>query len=101
MSNTPELAPIRSQLDALTAIARERRLGAAPDFAGAVGGADIDFMTPEKRELRHQLLMQFPTFAEDRAAARQRIAERIAARRRGLHIRESAARDHAIEDFRK
>ena len=48
MSNTPELAPIRSQLDALTAIARERRLGAAPDFAGAVGGADIDFMTPEE-----------------------------------------------------
>jgi hypothetical protein len=86
MSNTPDLAPIRDQLGALTAIARERRLAAAPDFAGAVGGTDFDFMTPEERELRHQLLMQFPTFAEDRAAAQQRIAARIAGRQRGAKL---------------
>jgi len=85
MSNTPDLAPIRDQLEALTVIARERRLGAAPDFAGAVGGTDFDFMTPEERELRHQLL-QFPTFAEDRAAAQQRIAARIAGRQRGAKL---------------
>lgn len=72
---------ITSQLDALTAQADARRRSASSCIASAMGGAGIDFMTPEERALRHTLILQLPTQAEERDAARRRIADRIAARR--------------------
>jgi len=74
-------AEIHVRLDELTAIARSRQLASDGMFSATVGGADIDFMTPEEREERHRLMLLLPTFAEDRAAASARIRARIAERR--------------------
>lgn len=46
-----------------------------------VSGAGIDWLTPEERSIRHELIMTMPTAAEEREAARARIAARIAARK--------------------
>lgn len=70
---------ILSRLDGITAAAEERMRQSSTCIVAAMGGATIDFMTPEERSERHELLMSLPTFAEEREMARQRLL----ARRRG------------------
>ena len=72
---------IHARLDELTAIARSRQLASDGMFAATVGGAEIDWMTADEREERHQLMLELPTFAELREAARARIQARIGERR--------------------
>ena len=79
MARSPALA----RLDELTRIARTRMASADPWLTTAMGGAEIDFMTPEERAERHQILLGLPTAAEERAAARLAIQARIQARRNG------------------
>lgn len=74
-------AEILARLDALGEAAKGRMAACSPDFVGVVGGAEIDFMTPDERAERHRLIFALPTMAEERAAARARIAARIAARK--------------------
>ena len=76
-----EIEEIRRRLDVLSEIAKSRRLGCDGIFSSTVGGADIDFMTPEEREERHQLTLLLPTSAEDREAAKTRIQQRIKQRK--------------------
>ncbi len=75
------IADISDQLNVLTNTARERMAACSPDLVGAMGGADIDFMTPEERADRHELLQMLPSQAEERAAASERIQQRIAQRK--------------------
>lgn len=70
---------ILNRLDALTAAAEARMRQSSTCLVAAMGGATIDFMTPEERAERHELMMSLPTYAEERAMAR----ERLLARRRG------------------
>lgn len=72
---------INARLDHLSAISRERMLECSSDLTGAMGGAEVDFMSPDERAERHQLLLSLPSFAELRAAARARVEQRIALRR--------------------
>lgn len=74
-------AHIRARLDELTELARERQGRCDGILAATIGGAEIDFMTPNERQERHELLLQMPTQAEEREAARLRIQARIAERR--------------------
>ena len=76
-----EIEEIRQRLDVLSEAAKSRRLECDGIFAATVGGADIDFMTPEEREERHQLTLLLPTSAEDREAAKTRIQQRIKQRK--------------------
>ncbi|WP_246262166.1 hypothetical protein [Aromatoleum evansii] len=76
-----EPAQIQERLATITAAARERMSQCSADLVGAIGGAEINFMTPEERMERHQLMLMMPTFAEEREAARERIAQRILLRR--------------------
>lgn len=82
-----ERARICERLGDLTQLARERQGRCDGIFAATVGGAGIDFMTTEELQERHELMLQMPTAAEERDAARLRIQARIAERkaRRGLH----------------
>lgn len=74
---------INRRIDALSERAKARMAQCDPTFSTAMGGAPIDFMTQDERAELHRLTLQLPSFAELRAQARARIAERIAARRRG------------------
>jgi hypothetical protein len=74
-------AQIIQRIDALTAAAEARRPTGPSCVFSAMGGATIDLMTSEERAELHSLKLQLPTFAEEREAARARIAARIAARR--------------------
>lgn len=76
-----EIEEIRRRLDVLSETAKSRRLGCDGLFSATVGGADIDFMTPEEREERHQLTLLLPTSAENREAAKARIQQRIKQRK--------------------
>lgn len=51
-------------------------------FAEYAPGAGIDWLTTEEREQHHALKMSLPTMSEEREAAKARIAERIAARKK-------------------
>lgn len=66
-------AAVAAELDQITAAARDRM--------GGRTGAELQAMTPAELARRHALLQQLPTFAEDRAAARARVAARVAASR--------------------
>jgi len=79
-------AYIQYRLEILGKNAHERMSACSPDLVGAFGGAEIDFMTPEEREERHQLMLELPSFAEERLAAIDRIRQRISERRRGKAI---------------
>ena len=72
---------IRGRLNVLTKIAEERQRCCDGVFAATIGGAAIDFMTPEERRERHELILLQPTAAEEREAARLRIQARVAERR--------------------
>ncbi|MYM92598.1 hypothetical protein [Duganella vulcania] len=74
-------ADVKARLDELGDAAEQRMRMCTPDFVSLLGGAAIDFMTPEERAERHELVMQLPTFHEERQAARARIQARIAERR--------------------
>lgn len=74
---------INARLDELTCAARERMRSSSPTLTGAVGGAEIGFMTSEELAERHRLLLSLPSFAKLREEARARIRKRIAARGRG------------------
>lgn len=79
-------AYIQYRLEILGKNAHERMSACSPDLVGAFGGAEIDFMTPEEREERHQLMLELPSFAEERLAAIDRIRQRVSERRRGKAI---------------
>lgn len=74
-------ALILAYLDELTRRAEARKARCDGLFSATMGGAAIDFMTTAERSERHHLMLQLPTLAEDREAARVRIQSRIAARR--------------------
>lgn len=54
-------------------------------FPETVCFADFDFLTHEEHEELHQAFLALPSFAEERSAARKRIAERIAKRKAWLN----------------
>ena len=68
----PDPAALVAELDQITAAARDRM--------GGRTGSELSAMTPAELARRHAILQQLPTFAEERQAARQRIAARLAAR---------------------
>lgn len=72
-------------LDRLHEIAVQRRAQSVHANGGffpeTVCLADFDFLTSAEHEEMHQAFLELPTFAEERAAARKRIAERIAKRK--------------------
>ena len=68
----PDPAALVAELDQITAAARDR--------IGGRTGSELSAMTPAELARRHAILQQLPTFAEERQAARQRIAARLAAR---------------------
>ena len=74
-------ARIHARLDELTQLATERQRCCDGIFAATMGGAAIDFMTPEELRERHELLLQLPSQAEEREAAQLRIQVRIAERK--------------------
>lgn len=74
---------ILKKIDDISRAARKRMQDASFDIAGAMGCAEVNFMTPEEREQFHQLKMMLPSFAEERDEARKRIAQHIASRGRG------------------
>ncbi|NEX60165.1 hypothetical protein [Noviherbaspirillum galbum] len=76
-----DIQEIRARLDELGETAKARMRVSAPDFAGAVGGAEIDFMTDQERAERHKLVMMLPSSFEEAQAAKARIQVRIAQRR--------------------
>ena len=78
---------ILERLEDLTQRARKRKARCDGMFAATVGGAEIDFMTPEELRERHALLLQLPTSGEEREAARFRIQARIAARKAKQSLR--------------
>lgn len=68
---------IKEQLDKLTQIAQERM----KDSTILIGlYCEIDFLTQEELEIRHELMLSLPTFSDEREAAEQRIKERISKR---------------------
>lgn len=73
---------IIARLNELGDVASERMRLCAADFSCTVGGAEIDFMTPEERAERHTLMLQLPSYREEAQAARARLQERIAQRRK-------------------
>lgn len=78
---------IMIRLNELTAAAEERSRRADGLIAATLGGATIDFMTPDERKERHELMLALPTMAEEREAARERIKERIRNRRKKSEVR--------------
>ena len=69
-TSRPDPAALVAELDSITAAARDRM--------GGRGGAELAAMTPAERARRHALLLQLPTMAEERQAARARVAARQA-----------------------
>lgn len=78
---------ILERLEDLTQSARKRKARCDGMFAATLGGAEIDFMTPDELRERHALLLQLPTSAEEREAARFRIQARIAERKAKQSLR--------------
>lgn len=72
---------ILERLEELTQRARKRKGRCDGMFSATLGGAEIDFMTPEELRERHALLQQLPTSADEREASRFRIQARIAERK--------------------
>ena len=70
------LQEIHRQLDVLTAAAESRMRQTSNVIVAATGGATIDYMTPDERAERHALMLQLPSYAEEREAARQRLQAR-------------------------
>ena len=71
-----------AQLDSLTRKARARMMECSPGgLASVMGGAEIDFMTPDEKALRHQLMLSLPSSAQLALEARERIGKRIASRK--------------------
>lgn len=68
----PDPAALVAELDQITAAVRDRM--------GGRTGPELSAMTPAELARRHAILQQLPTFAEERQAARQRIAARLEAR---------------------
>jgi hypothetical protein len=75
------ITEIHARLEVMTQVAKERMRMCAADFACVVGGAEIDFMTPDERAKRHALVMMLPTSFEEAQAAKARIQARIAQRK--------------------
>jgi hypothetical protein len=76
-----EKTQILQKIDALSAIAAARMSECNPGIAGVMGGAPIDFMQPSERQELHALKLQLPSYAQERAEAKDRIARRIAQRK--------------------
>lgn len=72
---------IVARLNVLTEAAKARMRQSDPAVLGAVGGAEIDFMTTEERAERHRLCLILPTQTEEAEAARARIQARIQSRK--------------------
>lgn len=69
---------IKEHLDKLSEMAKERM----SDSTILIGHyCEIDFLTEEERETRHQLILSLPSFYEEREAARLRIQERLSKRK--------------------
>lgn len=82
---------IQQGLDELTAIARKRMQECDPGIAGVMGGSEIDFMTSDEREHRHQLVLLLPSSEVLRHEAKMRIAQRIRERKIARSKRTSSA----------
>lgn len=78
-----EQGQILERMNEISAAAKGRMNKCSGWMSSLMGGAEIDFMTQEEKDERHKLMLLLPTMAEERQAARERIKERIAARRRG------------------
>lgn len=81
----PSKADIIRELDEIAARAIERRDKAfkdAPDVSMAQGGSEIDYMTPEERARRYELIQQLPSVGEEARAAQERLKERAASRKK-------------------
>ena len=75
MNHTDE---IKKQLERLSKIAKERMIGSTI----LVGHyCEIDFLTDEERELRHELILSLPTFCEEREIAKDNILRRLKTKR--------------------
>ncbi len=85
MSEALSRVEIELRIDALSDIAAQRMKEASPEFASLMGGASVAFLTRDEAEDLHQLKLKLPTFAELRYEAKERIRERIIARRRGMN----------------
>jgi hypothetical protein len=68
----PDPAALVAELDQITAAARDRM--------GGPTVPELSAMTPAELVRRHAILQQLPTFSEERQAARDRVAARVAAR---------------------
>lgn len=75
------LEGVHVRIDQLTALADARRPQGPSCMASAMGGASIDFLAPAERDELHQLKMMLPTLSQEREAASERLALRLAARR--------------------
>jgi len=72
---------IEERLNSLSEVARERMKGCTI----LVGHyCEIDFLTKEELEIRHELILSLPTFSEEREAAKVRIKERLDKRKKNL-----------------
>ena len=80
------LEDCHAQLAALTLAAKARMAECNPGIAGVMGGAEIDFMTPEEKTLRHQLLLSLPSSAQLAQEARARIVQRLKERRQRMQL---------------
>lgn len=85
MSEALSRAEIELRINLLSDIAAQRMKEASPEFASLMGGAPAAFLTRDEAEDLHQLQLQLPTFAELRLEAKERIRDRIIARRRGMN----------------
>ena len=78
--STPKRSPeeINIELQKLTDAVRERTKNFDLSFDD---GNDINFMTPEEKSYRHELLSQLPSSGEEQLQAKKRVEEKIAAKR--------------------
>lgn len=74
-------AEISVRLDEISRPAKERMAQCDGIFAATVGGALIDFMTPEERQEMHELKLMLPSDGQLIQEAKERIRARLAARR--------------------
>lgn len=69
---------ILQRLEALTELAKQRRIDAGENgFAGGRGGDDLHFLTTEERATLHSLRLMLPSFGEAAIMAKARIAARL------------------------
>ncbi|RGE41323.1 hypothetical protein DZC30_18615 [Comamonas testosteroni] len=80
----PELTPVVTRIDQLSAIADERKRLASDEFVGLYGGAGIAFLTREEQNELHELKLQLPTYAQLRSEAKARLMQRVSSSRRGM-----------------